>query len=86
MPHFTFHRVLMRFHVAAAEGGFAVGEFGDVEHPVSIKEMIRALRDEVRVGAVADVGSSVEAAREWADDHLAGGGGELTHHGGSVPR
>lgn len=65
MAQTTLQRVLVRVDVAAAEGGFAVRDFDHVKHPISVEEVVRAAREELGIGAVADV-DAVEAAREGA--------------------
>lgn len=70
--------MFVRVDVAAAERGFAFGDFDHVKHSIAVEEMVGTVGDELRVWAVADV-RAVKAAREGALHHLARGGGKLLH-------
>lgn len=71
--------MLVCFNVSAAECSFSMRDFDHVEHPITLEEVIRPPWDELRVWAVTDVSSAVEAAREGALRHRTCGGGELAH-------
>lgn len=75
-----FENESVGFDEAAAEGGSAAGYLDAVNHAVAVDHMVRAARGELRVRAVLEV-SAVQARREGALYHLAGGGGELVHRG-----
>ena len=57
--------------------GLGLGNSDGVKHAVTIEEMVRASWVELGVGAVADVSTAMEAAREGALYHLTHGGGKL---------
>lgn len=65
----AFRFELVRTDVTAREGGVgpASGDAEAVEHAVAVEEVVGPTWEELRVGAVTDVGA-VEARRETADD------------------
>ena len=57
MAGFALNKVLISGDVAAAEGCFSSGDSNGVKHSIAVEEMVWAAREELRVGAISNVGA-----------------------------